>query len=247
MNELIKVNYERENPTVAGRDLHEFLEIGTEYMKWFERMTEYGFTENIDFSSILTESTGGRPSTNHALTIAMAKEICMLQRNEKGKQARLYFIEVERKYKESVSPFKIPQSFAEALRLAAEQAEKIEAQTKVIAELKPKADYTDRILQCKGTVKVSAISKDYGMSAVEFNKMLHDFKIQYKQGDIWLLYEKYQSCGYTHSKTFDYEDKSGMPQARIQTQWTQQGRLFLYEFLKYHGILPLIERSAIGA
>ena len=94
-NELIKVNYEKEQPAVSGRELHEFLEVGTEYMKWFERMTEYGFSEGTDFSSFLTESTGGRPATDNAVTIPMAKELCMLQRTDKGKQARQYFIHVE--------------------------------------------------------------------------------------------------------------------------------------------------------
>ena len=112
-----------------------------------------------------------------------------------------------------------------------------------IAELKPKADYTDRILQSKGTVIVSAIAKDYGMSGTAFNKLLKSLKVQYRQGEIWLLYTKYQNKGYTHSHTFDYIDKEGLPQTRMQTQWTQKGRLFLYELLKKNGVLPMIERS----
>lgn len=96
-NELIKVNYneETEKPTVSGRELHSVLEIETPYHKWFPRMCEYGFTEKEDFWTILSESTGGRPSTDHQLTISMAKELCMIQRNEKGKQFRQYFIKVE--------------------------------------------------------------------------------------------------------------------------------------------------------
>ena len=91
MNELLKVNYDSEQPTVSGRELHEFLEIKTAYKDWFPRMVEYGFEEGKDFCSFLSESTGGRPATDHELTIPMAKELCMLQRNEKGKQARQYF------------------------------------------------------------------------------------------------------------------------------------------------------------
>lgn len=117
----------------------------------------------------------------------------------------------------------------------------------LIGELKPKADYTDRILKSRGTVTVSAISKDYGMSAVSFNKLLHKLKVQYKQGDIWLLYKEHQAKGYTHSKTFDYIDNDGMPQTRMQTQWTQKGRLFLYELLKSNNILPMIERQDLSA
>ena len=103
MNELqnlkdapIAINYDTgATPTVSGRELHEALEIETPYHKWFPRMCEYGFTENEDFWTNLSESTGGRPSTDHQLTIPMAKEICMLQRNDKGKQFRQYFIRVE--------------------------------------------------------------------------------------------------------------------------------------------------------
>jgi anti-repressor protein len=81
MNELIAINYENEKPTVSGRDLHEALEVATAYKDWFPRMCEYGFTEGKDFSSFLSESTGGRPSTDHTLSIPMAKELCMLQRS----------------------------------------------------------------------------------------------------------------------------------------------------------------------
>lgn len=86
------------NPTVSGRELHEALEIGSEYVKWFDRMTEYGFTEGEDYSPILTnrsDGKAGKPKTDHRLTIPMAKELCMLQRNEKGKMFRQYFIKVE--------------------------------------------------------------------------------------------------------------------------------------------------------
>ena len=101
MNDLIKVNYENSNrPTVMGRDLHEVLEIKTAYKDWFPRMCEYGFIEGEDFCSILSESTGGRPSTDHQLTIDMAKEICMIQRTDIGRKVRKYFINVENEYKE---------------------------------------------------------------------------------------------------------------------------------------------------
>lgn len=98
MNELIKINYENDRPTVLGRDLHKMLEVKTPYDKWLPRMCEYGFTDNIDFSTFLSESTGGRPRLDHQLTIEMAKEICMIQRSEKGKQIRQYFIEVESQF-----------------------------------------------------------------------------------------------------------------------------------------------------
>jgi len=99
MNELIKVQTnEKMEPVISGRELHAFLQVGSEYMHWFERMKEYGFTDGLDFSSILAESSGGRPATDHIMKLDMAKEISMIQRNEMGKKAREYFIEVEKQY-----------------------------------------------------------------------------------------------------------------------------------------------------
>ena len=115
--------------------------------------------------------------------------------------------------------------------------------TQLIGELKPKSDYTDKILQSKNTITVTAIAKDYGMSAIEFNKTLHDLKIQYKQSGQWFLYEKYQKCGYTHSKTTEYTRNDGSVGTNLNTEWTQKGRLFLYNKLKEKGIIPTIERD----
>lgn len=102
MNELIKINSigYGDVPTVSGRELHKALEIETPYHKWFPRMCEYGFVDKEDFWTILSESTGGRPSTDHALTIDTAKEICMLQRTEIGRTIRRYFIETEKQYRQ---------------------------------------------------------------------------------------------------------------------------------------------------
>ena len=118
-----------------------------------------------------------------------------------------------------------------------------EKQNQLIGELKPKADYTDKILKSKSTVTVTAIAKDYGMSAIEFNKKLHELNIQYKQSGQWFLYEKYQRCGYTHSKTTEYTRNDGSIGSKLNTEWTQKGRLFLYERLKENNIIPLIERE----
>ena len=120
MTELIKVNYDEstDKPTVSGRELHDALGIKTAYKDWFPRMCEYGFTEGDDFCSNLSESTGGRPATDHQLTIPMAKEICMLQRNEKSKQFRKYFISIEEQWD---SPEAI---MARALKIANHTIEK---------------------------------------------------------------------------------------------------------------------------
>lgn len=124
-NELIKITKDVQgNSVVSGRDLHDFLEVQTKYLDWFNRMIEYGFTENIDFSTIneLSQKKEGsrfvkRNIVNHAITLDMAKEISMIQRTEKGKQARQYFIEVEKAFKEQ---YRLPQTPEEKLALTME-------------------------------------------------------------------------------------------------------------------------------
>lgn len=125
MNQLIPVNYNSEIPTVSGRALHAALKVATPYKDWFPRMCEYGFEKGTDFSSNLRESTGGRPSTDHAVTIAMAKELCMLQRTEMGRKFRQYFISVEEAWN---SPEKIMER---ALQIAQQRA--IEAEARIFA------------------------------------------------------------------------------------------------------------------
>lgn len=115
-------------------------------------------------------------------------------------------------------------------------------QKQLIGELKPKADYTDKILASKGTVPITAIAKDYGMSGRAMNKVLADLKIIYQMAGQWLLYSRYQAKGYTHSKSFAFRHADGRPDVKMTTKWTQKGRLFLYQKLKKHGILPMIEQ-----
>lgn len=129
MNEIIKITKdENGNSVVSGRDLHEFLEVNTQYTKWFNRMAEYGFTENVDFAVIVKNVYdekvfgGVRKITDHAMTLDMAKEISMIQRTDKGKQARQYFIEVEKAFKEQ---YRLPQTPEEKLALTMEVTTRI--------------------------------------------------------------------------------------------------------------------------
>ena len=248
MNELIKITTnEVGEPTVLGRELHEFLGVETPYRIWFPRMLEYGFTEGKDFNPYKNVRVGeegnrevARELTDHLLTIDMAKEICMIQRTEVGKQARQYFIQVEKDYN---SPEK---NMARALRIAEKELSTLKLENKVqaqqIAELQPKATYYDLILQCPSLLSVTEIAKDYGLSAKGLNKILHDNGIQYSQSGVWFLYAKYQDKGYTSTKTQNYNRPDGTQGSRVHTYWTQKGRIFLYGLLKEIGYLPLIER-----
>ena len=110
-------------------------------------------------------------------------------------------------------------------------------------ELKPKADYTDLILSNKTLVTITFIAKDYGMSGLAMNKLLHDLGVQYNQSGVWLLYAKHQTKGWTQSETTEVVKKDGTKKLVMNTKWTQKGRLGLYELLKDNGYLPLIEQD----
>lgn len=116
-------------------------------------------------------------------------------------------------------------------------------QTQQIAEMQPKSSYYDLILNCKDLMSVTKIAKDYGKSAIWLNEKLRELGVQFKQGDIWLLYQKYAEKGYTSTKTHEYLGSDGANHAKVTTCWTQKGRLFIYELLKENGILPLVERE----
>lgn len=145
--------------------------------------------------------------------------------------------------------YTMPKTYLEALKAFTAEVEKNEMlsfenkiKTQQINELKPKADYTDRILKTTDLMTTTQIAKDYGMSAKQFNAMLHDYKVQFKQNGQWLLYSKHQSKGYTSSETVEFDRPDGTVGVRLNTKWTQKGRLFLYGLLKKHDVVPTIER-----
>lgn len=250
MSELIPINYNGEEPTVSARDLHAGLEIKSNFTTWFDRMCEYGFTE-LDykkcFPNLESGCNGGQNMIDYQISVDMAKQICMIQRSEKGRQYRQYFLDLEKAWN---TP---EQVFARALKMADRTIAKLKDSVKslstevnmknqIIGELKPKADYYDEILNNPGLVTITQIAKDYGMSGKRMNEVLHDLGIQYKQSDQWLLYSKYHGMGYTHSKTVDIVRSDGRPDVKMNTKWSQKGRIFLYETLKENGILPVIEQ-----
>lgn len=116
-------------------------------------------------------------------------------------------------------------------------------QQQQIAELNPKATYYDLVLQCSDLISVTEIAKDYGKSAKWLNKILSENKVQYKQRGVWLLYQKYAEKGYTSTKKEPFIDAKGIQHTKPHTYWTQKGRLFLYEFLKGLGYLPIVEQQ----
>lgn len=162
--------------------------------------------------------------------------------------------------------FQVPQKFSEALMLAAQQQHEIERQREeiqkkdsqisllefqkelnesTIRNYEEKTAYQRRVLASSTTTLVTSIAQDYGMSARQFNEMLRNMKIQKKVRNQWILLRPYINKGYVHSKTTPFELRNGKIGTSTKTEWTQKGRLFLYEFLKKRDILPLIEESEL--
>lgn len=251
LSNLIPISYDNpERPTVSGRELHEFLEVGADYRHWFPRMCEYGFTEGEDFNSVKidrVQNEGGRMVSrtvdDHQLTIPMAKELCMIQRNERGKQARQYFLAVEAQWN---SPEAV---MRRAVLIAQKQNDQLKAANRqLLAEnndLKPDAEYARAVCVGKNCRTTTSLAKDYGLSAEKLNSILHGLKIQYKTSDgQCVLYAKYSGKGYTKNrKSTPFQHKStGEWDTKNTTVWTEAGQRFIYEQLKAVGMLPSVER-----
>lgn len=221
MNELIKVNYENADcPTVSGRELHEALGITTRYNDWFSRMCEYGFTKNKDFYSILSKSTGGRPSIDHAITIPMAKELCMIQRTEIGRQFRQYFIAVEEAWN---SPEMIMQR---ALSIANERVKALQVSVSQLTVenqiMQPKAEYFDALVDRNLLTGIRDTAKELQIKQNTFVKFLLEKKYLYrsKKGKL-MPYAQYVDSGLFELKEFTNE-KTGF--SDTQTMITPKGK-----------------------
>ena len=172
MNELLKVEVnEQQEPCISGRELHEFLEVETPYHIWFPRMVGYGFDEDIDFSTFeqkCSKPQGGRPSTDHIIKLDMAKELAMIQRSEKGKQARQYFIEVEKEYN---SPEKI---MARALLMTDKQIKELtirnSEQKQLIEEQQPKVLFAQSVESSNNSCLVGELAKILRQNGIDIGQ-----------------------------------------------------------------------------
>ena len=154
MNELLKVNYANDRITLSARELHEFLEIETPFKKWFGRMAEYGFSQKIDYREVMDKIVqnpkGGRPSTDYEITLDMAKEIAMIQRSDKGKEVRQYFLELERRWN---SPEAVMNRALEYSR------KQVKALMEENNELKPKALFADAVSASDESILIGQLAK----------------------------------------------------------------------------------------
>ncbi len=225
MNDLIKVNYDNaDRPTVSGRELHEALEVKTAYKDWFPRMCEYGFEEEKDYSVTLIfehNSNGGKQNhKDHMLTIPMAKELCMLQRTEKGSFFRKYFIKVEEAWN---SPEMI---MKRALEIANSRVKELQinvANLTVDNEImRPKAEYFDELVDRNLLTNIRDTAKELKVKQKDFVNFLLDKKYLYRDKSGKLLpYAKHADSGLFELKEF-VNDKTGF--SSTQTLVTPKGK-----------------------
>lgn len=243
MNELINVTLnENHEPVISARQLYTALGVTDRFSRWFERMVVYGFEENTDYVGCeIFHDLARKKVKDYIIKLDMAKEIAMLQRNEKSKEVRKYFIQVEKDFN---SPEKI---MARALLMADKKIKLLESQNEnlliELEEATKNADYLDLILQTKDSLTITQIVQDYGMSARKMNQLLKQERIQRIVNGQWVLYAKYIGKGYISSRTFDYVGKDGKPHSNMTTVWTQLGRRFIYDKLKAIDVLPIIEQE----
>lgn len=233
MNEIVKVNYDNDRITVSARDLHEFLEVRTRYNDWFHRMCEYGFTESVDFNLLKNERVqdeGGRMVSRTVddaqLTIDMAKEICMLQRNEKGREARQYFIQLEKDWN---TPEKV---MARALVLAHKEIESVKqvnsALMSQLEEQAPKVEFADKVSNTDKLISVGEMAKllrdkGFNVGRNKFFKYLRDNKVLMENN---IPYQKYIDAGY-----FQVRETSN-----------RNGGVFLVTYITGKGQMYLVDR-----
>ena len=164
MDNLITINYGSDQPTLSARELHEFLEVKTDFVHWFERMKEYGFSEGADYRTFLSDRSDGlpgKPRQDAEITISMAKELCMIQRNERGKQARQYFIAVEDRWN---SPDAV---MARALKMADAKVHMLEAQAE---KDRPKVLFADSVAASKTSILIGELAKLIRQNGVEIGQ-----------------------------------------------------------------------------
>ncbi len=182
MKDLIQIHYDNaDRPTVSGRELYEALEVKTAYKDWFPRMCEYGFSEGKDYCSFLSDRSdgkAGKPRTDHQLTIPMAKELCMLQRTDKGKQMRQYFIAVEEQWN---SPDAI---MARALQLSNAKLKEMQITVSTLTVenqiMKPKAEYFDELVDRNLLTGIRETAGELGVKQNQFVAFLLEKKYMYR-------------------------------------------------------------------
>ena len=228
MNELLKVNYDNDRITLSARELHAFLEVKTHFKDWFPRMCEYGFEEEKDFCSFLSESTGGRPATDYQLSLDMAKEIAMLQRSEKGREIRQYFIQVEKEWN---TPERVMARGLEASRLV------IEKQNQLLLAQQHKVDFYDAVADSKSAIPIDQVAKNLEVPGIGRNKLFEFLRnegiLQYNN----IPYQKGIDAGHFRVVESKYSKPNGEICISMKTLVYPKGINYIRNKLKEKGLI----------
>ena len=243
-NELIKITTNEEGiQLVSARELHKGLEVKSKFADWIKnRINKYGFEENEDYTclskNLETQRTNGQngiaKEIDYIITTDMAKELCMVENNELGRQFRKYFIECEKKLKQlNVPSYMIDDPIKRAERWIAEEKQR-QALCEKVKKLQLKADYTDNVLASDELLTSTQVAKEFGMSAYRFNQLMNELGVIYRQGKTWVVYKKYANEGLVKNyTTIKYGNSI------TYMKWTQAGRKFLHDILAKNGVYPV--------
>jgi prophage antirepressor-like protein len=227
-------------PWFVLKDLCDVLDLSN------HRMVKDRLSDDVSSTYPITDSLG-RPQDTTVINEDGLYDVILESRKPEAKAFRKWVTSqvLPSIRKTGTYSIMVPKSLPEALRAYATEVEKNEILMLENQELKIKTRYVDSILKSKGTVTITQIAKDYGMSGPQLNKILHEEKVQYKQNKQWLLYHKHQDKGYTKSETIDITRSNGDPDVTMNTRWTQKGRLFIHEILTKREIIPYMDRETV--
>ena len=244
MNELLKINYEAEQPTVSARDLHEALEINTRFNDWFSRMAEYGFENGVDFNLLKNEKVRlegnrevKRDIMDYQISVDMAKQICMIQRSEKGKQYRQYFIDLEKAWN---TPEQI---FARALKMADQKIEKLKETNAGLLEdverMRPKEIFADAVKASTSSILIGDLAKLLRQNGVDtgqkrlFEQLRNEGYLMKTGSSRNMPKQKYVANGFFQIKETVISNPDGSVRMTKPTKVTGKGQqYFLNKYLK---------------
>lgn len=235
-----------EQQTVNARELHEFLENGDKFATWIvDRINQFGFLENQDFVTFSENSEKGRPRKEYALSLDMAKELCMVERNEKGKQARQYFIECERVAKQKLTAQPALPSYSEALRQLADQIDHNKELQEKIEQDKPKVEYCDQIVADNGSMTITKAAKVIGYPPRKFKDYIRQIGWLYANADTPM--QHVITCGYMVLRYAHWTDNDGNYVEKPYAHITAKGMFAIYKRMRKEGLIERNERFELVA
>ena len=254
MQELIALNTIEfdgsEQQTVNARELHAFLEVGKDFSTWLkDRIEKYDFIENVDYVRFSPESGktpyGGRPSVEYHISLSMAKELCMVERNEKGKQARQYFIECERVAKQKLTAQPALPSYSEALRQLADQIDHNKELQEKIEQDKPKVEYCDQIVADNGSMTITKAAKVIGYPPRKFKDYIRQIGWLYANADTPM--QHVITSGYMVLRYAHWTDNDGNYVEKPYAHITAKGMFAIYKRMRKEGLIERNERLELAA